>query len=325
MKNFNELVNRALQCPPKKVAVIAAHDPEVLKSIKEAYTIGLADSILYGDEKSIISIAEEVGINLDPHQVIHQPDLEKATRMAVAAIHDGTADIVMKGKVTTQVVLKEVVHRERGLRNGNLLCHIALFEVPGFDHIMILSDAALNINPNLEQKIAMVKNAAEVAHQIGIEHPRVAIISGNEAVNPDMPSSIDAAILSKMAERGQIQGCFVDGPLSLDLAISEEAAIAKGVKGEVAGHADILIMPNIDAANTLYKTISFLFRAPLNGVIVGGKAPVIITSLADLSQAKLYSIALCVIIVTSKAGKGLPIRESTPRSVLSQNRSNKVP
>jgi len=164
----------------------------------------------------------------------------------------------------------------------------------------------------------MVKNATEVAHQIGIGHPRVAIISGNEAVNPDMPSSIDAAILSKMAERGQIQGCSVDGPLSLDLAISEEAALAKGVKGEVAGHADILIMPNIDAANTLYKTISFLFRAPLNGVIVGGKAPVIITSLADLAQAKLYSIALCVIIVTSKTGKGLPIHGGMPRSVLSQ-------
>ena len=307
MKNFNELVNRALQCPPKKVAVIAAHDPEVLKSIKEAYTIGLADSILYGDEKSIISIAEEVGINLDPHQVIHQPDLEKATRMAVAAIHEGTADIVMKGKVTTQVVLKEVVHRERGLRDGNLLCHIALFEVPGFDHIMILSDAALNINPNLEQKIAMVKNAAEVAHQIGIEHPRVAIISGNEAVNPDMPSSIDAAILSKMAERGQIQGCFVDGPLSLDLAISEEAAIAKGVKGEVAGHADILIMPNIDAANTLYKAVSFLFRAPINGVIVGGKAPIIITSRADLASAKLNSIALCVILTSSPNQRDMQI------------------
>jgi phosphate butyryltransferase len=308
MKDFNELLNRALQCPPKRVAVIAAHEPEVLKCIKEAYTIGLAECILYGDEKVILSIAGEVGTDLRPHQIVHQPGVEEATRMAVAAVREGRADILMKGKVTTQVVLKEVINRERGLRNGNLLSHIALFEAPGFDRIMIISDAALNIEPNLEQKIAMVKNAVEVARQIGILYPKVAIISGNEAVNPDMPSSIDAAILSKMAERDQIKGCSVDGPLSLDLAISEEAAKAKGIKGDVAGHADILIMPNIDAANTLYKTISFLFHAPINGVIVGGRAPVIITSLADLAQAKLYSIALCVIIVAGKARKDMPVR-----------------
>jgi len=312
MRDFNELLNIALKCPPKRVAVIAAHEPEVLKCIMEAYTIGLADCILYGDEKAIPIIAGEIGADLRPHRIVHQPGVEEATRMAVAAVREGRADILMKGKVTTQVVLKEVVNRERGLRNGNLLSHVALFEVPGFDRIMIISDAALNIEPNLEQKIAMVNNAADVAHLIGIQYPKVAIISGNEAVNPDMPSSIDAAILSKMAERNQIKGCSVDGPLSLDLAISVEAAKAKGVKGDVAGHADILIMPNIDAANTLYKTISFLFHAPINGVIVGGRAPVIITSLADLARAKLYSIALCVIIVDGRTRKDIPLSGIKP-------------
>jgi phosphate butyryltransferase len=145
----------------------------------------------------------------------------------------------------------------------------------------------------------MVKNATEVAHRLGIAQPKVAIVAGNESVNPDMPSSIDAALIAKMAERGQIRGCKIDGPLSLDLAVSEEAARAKAVDSEVAGHADILIMPNIDAANTLYKAVSFLFRAPINGVIVGGKAPIIITSRADLASAKLNSIALCVILTSS--------------------------
>jgi phosphate butyryltransferase len=292
-------MDKALRCPQKKVAVASAHEKEVLESIKEAHAIGLAQGILFGDAPVIRTLAEEIGMDLRDHMVIDQPDDVEAARMAVVFIREGTAEILMKGKVTTPVILREVLSREHGLRNVHMLSHIALFEVPGYDRLFIMSDSGLNIMPNLEQKINMVRNAADVAHRLDIAQPRVAIVAGNESVNPDMPSSIDAALIAKMAERGQIRGCIIDGPLSLDLAVSEEAAHAKAVDSEVAGHADILIMPNIDAANTLYKAVSFLFRAPISGVIVGGRAPIIITSRADLSSAKLNSIALCVILTSS--------------------------
>ncbi len=299
MKNFSDLMAKALKCSPKKIAVVAAHEREVLESVKEAHTMGLAQGVLFGDASKIQRLSEEIGMHLPYHKVIDRPDDVEATRMAVTFIREGKADILMKGKVTTPVILREALSRDRGLRNGHMLSHVALFEVPGYDRLFIMSDSGLNIMPNLEQKIGMVKNATAVAHRLGITQPKVAIVAGNESVNPDMPSSIDAALIAKMAERGQIRGCIIDGPLSLDLAVSEEAARAKAVDSEVAGHADILIMPNIDAANTLYKAVSFLFRAPINGVIVGGKAPIIITSRADLASAKLNSIALCVILTSS--------------------------
>jgi phosphate butyryltransferase len=299
MKNFSDLMAKALQCPPKKIAVVAAHEREVLESIKEAHAMGLAQGVLFGDALKIQKRSEEIGMHLPNHEVIDRPDDVEATREAVTFIREGKADILMKGKITTPVILREVLSRERGLRNGHMMSHVALFEVPGYNRLFIMSDSGLNIMPNLEQKIGMVKNATEVAHRLGIAQPKVAIVAGNESVNPEMPSSIDAALIAKMAERGQIRGCIIDGPLSLDLAVSEEAARAKAVDSEVAGHADILIMPNIDAANTLYKAVSFLFRAPINGVIVGGKAPIIITSRADLASAKLNSIALCVILTSS--------------------------
>lgn len=297
MRSFQELMARAVGIREKVLAVVAAHDDDVLLSIKEAYAQGLARAILLGDREKIVRLAAEINMDLSSHWIIHQPDPEEASRLAVSLVREGEADILMKGLLPSPVILKEVLHRERGLRTENILSHIAVFEVPGYDRLFFMSDSGLNIAPSLEVKIGMVKNAVDLAHRLGIEQPRVAIIAGIELVNPDMPSSVDAALIAKMAERGQIKGCLVDGPLSLDLAVSEEAARAKGVGGAVAGRADILIMPGIDAANVLYKAIGFLVRSVITGIILGAKAPIILTSRADTAKAKLYSIALSSLIV----------------------------
>lgn len=297
MRSFQELMARAVGTREKVLAVVAAHDDDVLLSIKEAYAQGLARAILLGDREKIVRLAAEINMDLSSHWIIHQPDPEEASRLAVSLVREGEADILMKGLLPSPVILKEVLHRERGLRTENILSHIAVFEVPGYDRLFFMSDSGLNIAPSLEVKIGMVKNAVALAHRLGIEQPRVAIIAGIELVNPDMPSSVDAALIAKMAERGQIKGCVVDGPLSLDLAVSEEAARAKGVGGAVAGRADILIMPGIDAANVLYKAIGFLVRSVITGIILGAKAPIILTSRADTAKAKLYSIALSSLIV----------------------------
>lgn len=299
MKSFEELLEEAKKCPPRKVAVAVAQDPEVLEAVKECKQAGIADAILVGDAIKINEIARERNIILSDFEVIHEPKTEDAVRRAVLLVHTGKADIVMKGAVHSNEVLKAVLDKNIGLRTGRTLSHVAVFEAPGYDRLMIMSDAGMNIMPTFQQKVDMVKNAVCAARSLKIDMPKVAVISGIELVNPDMPSTVDAALLSKMNERGQIKDCIIDGPLSLDLALSKESARAKGVASPVAGQADILILANIDAANVLYKGLVFLGRAKITGIVVGAKAPVILTSRADTHEAKLVSVAISV-LMTSK-------------------------
>ena len=299
MKNFEELLDAAKKCPPKKVAIAVAQDGEVIEAARQCQERGIAEVILIGDAAEIERIAREKRININDFEVINEPEAEAAVRRAVLMVHTGKADILMKGAVQSPMVLKAALDKNIGLRIGRTLSHVAVFESPQYERLMMMTDAGMNIMPTFEQKVDMVKNAVCVAKSLKIDTPRVAIIAGQELVNPDMPSTIDAAMLSKMAERGQIRDCIIDGPLSLDLALSKESARAKGVTSLVAGHADILVLANIDAANVLYKALVFLGKAKITGVVVGAKAPIIITSRADSYEAKMVSVAVSVLI-TSK-------------------------
>ncbi|MDD3653652.1 MAG: phosphate butyryltransferase [Desulfotomaculaceae bacterium] len=301
MKSFADILEAAKNCPPKKVAIAVAQDGEILEAARECQESGIAKAVLVGDDDEIARIAGERGIDISSMEVIDEPEVESAVNRAVMMVHNGEADMVMKGAVQSATVLRGVLNKNFGLRTGKVLSHVAVFESPGYNRLMLMTDAGMNIKPTFVQKVDMVKNAVFVAKSLGMTSIKVAIIAHMELVNPDMSSSIDAGMLSKMAERGQIKDCIVDGPLALDLALSKESARAKGVKSAVAGQADILVLDNIDAANVLYKALVFLGGAKITGLIVGASAPVILTSRADSSEAKLVSIALGVLM----ANKGM--------------------
>lgn len=307
MKSFAEMLDEAKKCPPKRVVIAVAQDPEVLEAARSCQENGIARAILIGDSVEMKKIASDRKINLNDFEVVHETDKEAAAKRAVFMCHTGKADILMKGAVHSPVVLKPALDKTTGLRVGRTLSHVAVFESPHYDRLMMMSDAGMNIMPTFEQKVDMVKNAVCVARALNIEIPKVAIVCGQELVNTDMPSTVDASLLCKMAERGQIKNCLIDGPLSLDLALSREAARAKGVAGQVAGQADILVLANIDAANVLYKSLVFFGGAKITGVVVGAKAPIIITSRSDSYEAKMASVAVSVLI-TSKGELRQPVK-----------------
>jgi phosphate butyryltransferase len=230
--------------------------------------------------------------------IVHADSNEMASELAVKAVSTREATVLMKGNIPTSSLLKAVLNKEYGLRTGNVLSHVAVFEVPDFDRFTIVTDAGMNIAPELEQKAQMIKNAAALARAIGIECPKVAPIAAVEVVNPAMQATIDAAALSVMNKRGQITGCIVDGPLALDNAVSALAAEHKGIQSEVAGRADILLVPTIEVGNVLYKSLIYFAKAKVGAVIAGAKAPIVLTSRADSAESKLYSLALAICSVT---------------------------
>lgn len=295
-KNFDDLLSRVKECERKKVAVAVAQDEPVLEAIKEAKDDGIADAILVGDKEKIKNIAETIGMDITQFEVIHEPNAKKAALFAVQLVSSGRADMVMKGLVDTATFLRSVLNKEVGLRTGKVMSHVAVFEIEGFDRLLFLTDAAFNTYPDLKAKIQIVQNSVFVAHSCGIPNPKVAPVCAVEVVNPDMPATIDASLLSKMNDRGQIKGCVIDGPLALDNAISEEAAKHKGVKGEVAGKADIIMLPNIETANVMYKCLTYTAKSRNGGILVGTSAPVILTSRADSFETKVNSIALAAIV-----------------------------
>ena len=295
-KNFDDLLSKVKECKRKKVAVAVAQDEPVLEAIKAAKDKGIADAILVGDKDKIKVVAEKVGLDLTDFEIIHEPDVKKAALFAVQLASTGKADMVMKGLVDTATFLRSVLNKEVGLRTGKVMSHVAVFEIKGYDRLIFLTDVAFNTYPELKEKVQIVNNAVKVAHACGIECPKVAPVCAVEVVNPNMPATIDASLLSKMSDRGQIKGCIVDGPLALDNALSEEAAKHKGVTGPVAGKADILLLPNIDAGNIMYKTLTYTSDVKNGCLLVGTSAPVILTSRADSFETKVNSIALAAIV-----------------------------
>lgn len=299
-KNFKELFSHLKAIKTKKVAVAVAQDEPVLEAIKLANDRNIVEAILVGDKDKIEKVAEKLDMDLNSFQIVHEKDSKKATLKAMELVSTGQADMVMKGLVDTATFLRGVLDKEVGLRTGKLMSHVAVFEIEGIDRLVLLTDAAFNTYPDLKAKAQIINNSVMVAKACGISNPRVAPVCAVEVVNPDMPATVDASLLSKMNDRGQIKGCIVDGPLALDNALSEEAAHHKGIKGEVAGKADILLFPNIEAANVMYKALTYTAKTRNGGILVGTSAPVILTSRADSCETKVNSIALAALVAESK-------------------------
>lgn len=299
-KNFDDLLSKLKVGKRKKLSVAVAQDEPVLEAVKAAKERGIADAILVGNKEEIEKIATKIDMDLSDFEIIHEEDIKKAALKAIELVSSGVADMVMKGLVDTATFLRSVLNKEIGLRTGNLMSHVAVFEIEGIDRLILLTDAAFNTYPDLKQKVQIINNSVMVAKSCGIENIKVAPICAVEVVNPDMPATVDAALLSKMSDRGQIKGCIVDGPLALDNALSEEAAHHKGITGSVAGRADILLLPNIDVANVMYKTLTYTSNTKNGGILVGASAPVILTSRTDSFETKVNSIALAALVSDSK-------------------------
>lgn len=298
-KSFEELISKANQKTLKKVSVSNAQDEPVLQAVKAAKEQNVATAILVGDEAKIREIAASIDMDLTDFEIINEPDTEAAALKAVELVHNGKADILLKGLLETKTFLKSVLNKEVGLRTGKMLSHVCVFEIEGINRLLFFTDVAFNTYPTLADKVNIINNAVEVAHACGIECPKVAPLCAVETVNPKMQPTVDADNLTKMYEGGDFKGCQIYGPLSMDLAIDPEAAVHKGVTNPVAGHADILLFPNIDAGNITYKILVRTAKVKIGNVLVGTSAPVVLTSRSDDFETKLNSIALATVIAGS--------------------------
>lgn len=297
-KSFKDLLELAKNRGPKKISVAIAQDHEVLSAVKQATELGIVDPILVGDKEKIIEISKEINFDLTNIEIIDEEDGAKGCRIATELVSSGNAHILMKGLIDTGIIMKQVLDNEIGLRTGNVISHVAVFDVPTYHKIFFVTDAAMNIAPDLQQKKEILENAVVLAKSLDIDCPKVAVIAAKEKVSPKMEATVHAKELADMNKRGEITGCLVDGPLALDNAVSKESAILKGIHSEVAGDADILLAPTIEAGNVLYKALTFLGNAKSAGLIIGTKAPIVLTSRADNEEAKLNSIALAVLMAS---------------------------
>lgn len=296
MKSFDEFFKLAETTKKKRLAVAAAQDTEVLMAVESAREMGLIDGILVGNEAVIKDLAGNLNVNLKNYEVVDAQDTKEAARIAVNLVSGSQADFLMKGLMSTADILKAVLDKEIGLRTGSLLSHVMIYSVPSYHKLLFLTDGGMVTYPDLKQKVQIIQNAVKVAKALGISPVKVAPLCAVEVVNPDMQATIDAALLSKMNQRGQIKDCIVDGPLALDNAINKEAAKHKGIESPVAGDADILLVPNIEAGNLLGKSITYLAGGKSAGVIMGAKCPIVLVSRADTHESKLNSIALGSIV-----------------------------
>lgn len=292
LKKLEDLRGIVSNEPVRKLVLAAAQDQHSLGAVLRAWNDGIIEPILIGDKETIQNISAALGQNIAGLRIIHEPNTDMAVEMAVKMVSSKQADVLMKGKVGTSTLLKCVLNKEWGLRTGRLLSHIALFEVDTYHKLIAVTDVAMNIAPNLQDKIAIVNNSVTCLHKLGIPNPKVAVLGAVEMVNENMEATLDAALLSKMNQRDQIRGCIIDGPLAFDNAVSLESAQHKGIRSEVAGDTDLLLMPDIEVGNVLYKSLVFFAKAKVASVILGALAPIVLTSRSDSEQAKYDSILL---------------------------------
>jgi phosphate butyryltransferase len=276
----------------KRLVLAVSQDPHSLDAVHAAYHKGIIEPILIGSRPDTEKIINEHNYQFDGATFIHEPDAEAAVKLAVSMVHEHKADILMKGKVATPTLLKGVLNKEWGLRSGSLLSHFALFEVDTYHKLIGVTDVAMNIAPSLQDKIAIINNSVTYMNKLGIAKPKIAVLGAIEMVNENMQATLDAALLSKMNQRDQIQNCIIDGPLAFDNAISFESARHKGIKSEVAGDTDLLLMPDIEVGNVLYKTLVFFAKAKVASIILGASAPIVLTSRSDSEESKYLSILL---------------------------------
>jgi phosphate butyryltransferase len=281
---------------PKKLVLAASEDAHSLNAVAEAARREIIRPILVGDIEKTTGLAEILNLDLRKFELIQADGAVEAVERSVKMVHDGKADILMKGKVGTSDMLRSVLNKEFGLRTGNLLSHFAYFEVETYHKLIAVTDVAMNIAPTLAEKISILNNAVWVLNNLGIIRPKVAVLGAVEKVNTDMNATLDAALLSKMNQRDQILNCIVDGPLAFDNAVSVESAKHKEIKSEVAGDVDLLLMPDIEVGNVLYKTLVFFAKAKVASMIVGASVPIVLTSRSDSEQAKFDSIVLAAVV-----------------------------
>lgn len=296
-KNFDELLSGLGNYSTKKIAVAVAQDKAVLEAVKIAKERKIADAILVGDADEIAGIGAELGMNMADYEIIDEKDVTEASLKAVSLVHDGKAEIYMKGLLPSSTFLKSVLNKEVGLRTGKPLSHVCVFELPGFDRLLFLTDVAFMPYPTLEDKKCMIDYTVDVANACGVTNPKVAVLAALETVNEKMPCTLDAQALTKMNDDGEIKNCIVDGPLSMDIALYKEAAEEKGaLDRKVAGDADILLFPDIHAGNLVYKSIVHMVPCRNGNILTGTKGPVILTSRSDSVDVKVNSIALAAVV-----------------------------
>lgn len=296
--SFTELLELAKSKGGKKLAVAVAEDHEVLEAVKMATELKIVQPILVGDREKIQTIANEIDFDLREVKIVDEKDNQLAAREATRLVSSGECQVLMKGLVATATIMKQVLDKEVGLRTGKVISHVAVFNVKTYHKLFFVTDAAMNIGPDLKGKKEIIENAVELAHSLDVETPKVAILAASEKVSPKMEATVHAEELVQIYKNGEIDNCIVDGPFALDNAISKKAAEVKGIDSEVAGDPDILLVPNIDAGNVLYKSLTFLAGAESAGIILGTKAPIVLTSRADNKEAKLHSIALGVLLAS---------------------------
>ncbi|WP_216829461.1 phosphate butyryltransferase [Alkalihalobacterium elongatum] len=297
---LQNMLSRVTDFPKKIVAIAAADDERMMTVVQEAVRLNLSSFLLFGNEEKIRHLMKQKNIEWKNVDIVPTESLEQSAQEAVKAVHNGKADVLMKGMVPTSILLKAVLNKDYGLRVGKLFSHVAAFDIPSYDKLLFITDSAMNVTPTLEQKVQIITNSVEVAKKVGVECPKIAPIAAIEVVNPEMVATVDAAVLSQMNRRGQIKDCIIDGPLALDNAISKDAAQYKGIQGEVAGEADILLVPTLEIGNILYKSLVYFAKANVGGFITGAKAPIVLTSRSDSTINKLYSIAFALTAISSK-------------------------
>ncbi len=302
LRDFDEVLAAARRLGPRRMSVAVAQEREIIRAVKQGEELGLVEAVLVGDAKKIAALAEEEGLRHDPARIIDEPDWVLAARKSVELAARGEVDMIMKGKANTADLIRAVLDREMGLRTGRQLSGTIVFKVPLIDRLMVLSDASINIAPTLLQKAEMIQNAVATARAIGISRPKVAVLTAFEFINPEMPATIDAANLTLMARRGQIKDCIVEGPMALDLALSEVAAEQKGFESPITGKADVFLCPDIEAANIMLRCIIYLAGGKVGGVIQGAKVPIILISRAEPAETKVNSMALAL-LVAAAAGR----------------------
>lgn len=297
LTSFKDMIQAVSAEPPRRVAIAAANDATIVEALKHAVDEKIAIPVFVGNKEEISGYAAECGLALADDQILDFPDDLEAAGEAVRLVREGSCDILMKGQIHTDDFLRALLNKEAGLRSGNAMSHVFAVEAPAGDRLIFVTDAAMNIAPDLVRKAEIIFNAVYLANVFGFEHPTVAAVAAVELVNPAMPATLDAAALAKMSDRGQFPNCIVDGPFGFDNAVSIAAAQHKKITSPVAGKADILLVPDIEAGNMLVKCYSHLAGGKTAGVLVGASAPVVLTSRADTAEAKLLSIAVSVLMV----------------------------
>lgn len=295
--SFEQMMKHVCNTEKVKISVAAAQDTHVLGAVYSAYMQNIADAILVGDKVEILKCLEECGIDEDTFEIVNvDGDLKAQSEKAVELVTNGKAKVIMKGLVDTSILLKAVLAEKANLRTRRVMSCVGVVETPFYHKLLVITDPAMNIKPNLEQKKQIIENALQVTKGLGIDSPRVGVLCAKEKVNPKMPETVDAGELVTMNERGELAGCIVGGPFALDNIVSKEAAKHKGIDHPVAGDADVILVPELVSGNTLYKSLAFLSEIKSAGVIVGAKAPIILTSRADSEETKLNSIALAALM-----------------------------